>query len=781
MRYLVKRLGRQHLFVRLMIPYFLFMLVALLLGGLFYNQTYDVVKDEVLRNNMQLLDQVKGTMDNRFSEINRIALQLSGDARVQNFQRVRDPFNSENTLKVIETQKNLYSYNASNHFVLDYYLIFGNSDLALSTNSIYELPAFYRHVLSYEGMDYEMWREELLGTYRNREVMLAGAASYQERPMPLLTYVQSLGYPSRIQGALVVLVDNRSMQAMLSGLDISDGGWVSILDEHGRVISSLSKGASPAADGVAYPEARGTIEASPATGDMMVTYTTSAYNGWRYVVAQPPHVVLGKVDSIKQTTLSIVAVFLVIGLLLAYLFATRNGRPLVRIVSTLTGRLESAEPERPKDMYGYIQNSLDRLIDDNGALQNAMERQSRMLWESFLVRLLKGDFLSADEIHKLLKHQGVDLSGAGYAVALLHFRAGERGMSDETLQALDVERVLIGKVLQQTLDDDRLAYPIAEDKIALLFTDASGDPAVFRSMIDRRLGNIAKNIRDGLELDLHIAVGGICPSLVEVAGSYEEARQSLYTMQEGADPGTGIVWYDELPTVQGGFYFPPETENRLINCTKAGETEEVGRLLHTLFEVNFQARHLPIAMQQLFFYEIISCLVKVREQLMQPDPEQIKHLQQQLGMQDNPKQALDALTDAFQSISTVVDKRKKSRNSRLLDDILAYLQQSYGHSGLSLDTAADHMHISKGYMSQFFKEQMGLTFSEYLENLRMDKARELLAATELPVGQIAEQVGYHSASTFSRAFKRGSGVSATAYRESAQKDAPPGAASNSAT
>ncbi|WP_405110404.1 AraC family transcriptional regulator [Paenibacillus sp. FSL K6-1217] len=757
---------QQHLFMRLMIPYISFMVFALCLGGLFYKLTYDVVKDEVTGSNMQLLEQVKETMDIRLSEINTIALQLLNDPMVQSFARVSDPFSSTRTYKVLETQKNLYSYNTSNNFVLDYYLIFKNSNLALSSNSTYELPAFYNYVLSSAGTDYETWRSDLFSTYRNREVMASGSAQYQGKNYDMLTYVQSLGYPGSIQGALVILVDNRKLKSLLSGVDVSDGGWVSIIDNEGRVVSALSgDGTIPDLDPAAYPADSGIIEASGKTNDMMVTYTKSSYNKWSYVVAQPPHVVLGKVLSIKKITIIVVLAFLLVGVFLAYLFATRSGKPLVRILSTLTERPGGKQARRPKEMYGFIQNSLSALIDNNAALQGEIERQAPLLLESFYERLLKGEFLNLNEVHTLLRHQHMEITGESYAVGILHFRGEARGMSADALRKLDVERVLIKEALRLTMGGSFYVHDIAEDKIAILFVDTAGDSIQFRRTIEGIIQGTAAEIGKRLMLGLYFAIGGFRASLLDVSGSYEEARQSLSSIT--CEEMVQTAWFYDLPSENSLFYFPGEVENRLSNYTKAGETAELRRLLDSLFRENFQERHLPLAMQQLFCCEMISCLVKLQEQLMLQYPQQVSSLLQQLNATENLREVYKSAAAIFLAMSEEADQRKKSRNVRLLDSILLYIQEQYGQANLSLDAVADHMNISKGYMSQFFKEQTGTNFSEYLENLRMNEARALLANTGLPIRDIAEQVGYHSTNTFCRAFKRDSGLSATAFRQSA--------------
>lgn len=763
-----KQLGQQQVFIRFMLPYLMFIVIALALGWLFYNQSYSVVKAEVTRNNMQLLEQVRGTLDSRMSEINRISLQLLNDPKVYSFQRVKDPFHNTNTYKVLETQKSLYSYSASNSFVLDYYLIFKNSNLALSPNSTYELPHFYRHVLSYEGEDYESWRNDLFGTYRNREVMATGKARYFGQNYDMVTYVQSLGYPDRLQGALIVLVDNSSLQALLGGIDISDGGWVSIFDQEGRRVSSLSRSGEPLADEIAldYPGEAGIIDSSQRTDGMMITYTTSSNNGWSYVVAQPPHVVLSKVISLKKLTFSIVAVFLVVGVLLAYLFARRSGLPLTHIISTLHERQNpGVVARRPKDMYGFIQHSLSSLLDKHAELKDQIELQAPLLRETLYHRLLNGDFTNEQEILSLLKHQGIAWNGQHYAIGILHFTGVGQGVSADELQQLDVERVHITEALLHILEDGRRLHHLAEDKIAILFVDEAGDRAEFRMAIAEQVTGMAMAAAERAQLGLHFAIGGFRESLMDVAGSYEEARQCLSAVIYEEE--YNVIWYADLPNEHSGFAFPPETENRLINYTKAGEVQELQNVLAGLYQANFVERHLPLAMQQLFLYEVVSCLVKVQDQLMLESTVDIRPFIES----DNPKLAFQQVSERLEAICTEVNRRKKSRNVQLIEDVVAMIHREFNQPHLSLDTVAAEMQISKGYLSQFFKEQTGVSFSDYLETLRMNEAKRMLADTRLTIRDIADQVGYYSSSTFCRAFKRNSGISATAFRDLADKEA----------
>lgn len=85
---------------------------------------------------------------------------------------------------------------------------------------------------------------------------------------------------------------------------------------------------------------------------------------------------------------------------------------------------------------------------------------------------------------------------------------------------------------------------------------------------------------------------------------------------------------------------------------------------------------------------------------------------------------------------------------------------------LTLKELADYIHLNPSYLSVLFKEQMELTFSEYVTRQRMQRAKELLISTSLPISDIAEQSGYRTAKYFIKIFKEMEGITPSTYRKS---------------
>lgn len=96
---------------------------------------------------------------------------------------------------------------------------------------------------------------------------------------------------------------------------------------------------------------------------------------------------------------------------------------------------------------------------------------------------------------------------------------------------------------------------------------------------------------------------------------------------------------------------------------------------------------------------------------------------------------------------------------------MEYIKENFADSDLSLMTVCSHLCVSMSYFSTFFKENAGKTFIEYLTEVRMEKAKELLANSDLMLYAIAEKVGYENPAYFTVAFKKHNGMNPKEYRK----------------
>ena len=99
------------------------------------------------------------------------------------------------------------------------------------------------------------------------------------------------------------------------------------------------------------------------------------------------------------------------------------------------------------------------------------------------------------------------------------------------------------------------------------------------------------------------------------------------------------------------------------------------------------------------------------------------------------------------------------------------IEEQYTSPDFSISSIADTFDVSVAYVSYLFKNETGENLSDYVWNLRLEKAKELLLTTDMSVDNISVSVGYVSTSSFRRKFKQDMGVTPSEFRS--KKGAPP--------
>ena len=112
------------------------------------------------------------------------------------------------------------------------------------------------------------------------------------------------------------------------------------------------------------------------------------------------------------------------------------------------------------------------------------------------------------------------------------------------------------------------------------------------------------------------------------------------------------------------------------------------------------------------------------------------------------------------------DSVSQDRYGSVIRDAKNFIREHFNQGDLSLNQIAAHIGVSPSYFSSIFKQETGQNFVEYLTQVRMERACELLKCTSYRTAEIGEQVGYNDAHYFSAAFKKAMGQSPKDYKAS---------------
>ncbi|MGM9647489.1 MAG: helix-turn-helix domain-containing protein [Eubacteriales bacterium] len=105
----------------------------------------------------------------------------------------------------------------------------------------------------------------------------------------------------------------------------------------------------------------------------------------------------------------------------------------------------------------------------------------------------------------------------------------------------------------------------------------------------------------------------------------------------------------------------------------------------------------------------------------------------------------------------------EKQEERTITGITRYLQEHLAEE-MSLSVLAEEFYLNPQYISQLFKNEIGVNFLTYLTTIRMEKAKKLLLSTSLSIAEVAEQSGYGDYRVFTKVFKKTEGVTPSQYR-----------------
>lgn len=284
-------------------------------------------------------------------------------------------------------------------------------------------------------------------------------------------------------------------------------------------------------------------------------------------------------------------------------------------------------------------------------------------------------------------------------------------------------------------------------------------PAFIRMFIDSLLELEKEETRCRITL----AVGRSRRHIEELPESFRRVRHAVDNRHLLKGKGWKVVYAsdsmqerkEELQIV-----LPTDT---FLHHIRMGMTEEVEKDIKNIYEPFRHKEYISLESAKMVTTELAITAFKGEVASRDESVSYLYYLNhiQQLN-------TLDEMEDDITRFAvSIAEKRKKGGNhkKKIAEQALEYLKRNYNKEDLSLNDIAEFLNISVPYLAVLFKQETKQNFSAHLQEVRMEKAKELLRTTGCTVSEIAEQVGYSSSQYFAVCFKKYTGISPGAYRD----------------
>lgn len=262
-------------------------------------------------------------------------------------------------------------------------------------------------------------------------------------------------------------------------------------------------------------------------------------------------------------------------------------------------------------------------------------------------------------------------------------------------------------------------------------------------------------------------LGYVSRQLFSTAVCVSDSSQELFrSLSENRQQNYIGDYISSLKDSDAARSYPAEKEQELCRAVAAGDKAAAGEKLNEI-------------LGHIFFY--ISDPEQARARVEElfvvlgraavsggANPEQIFRISQQ-HMSDlrtlKTQEAVAAyLARSLNRFTDLVFGMVGARHSRVMRTALEYITANFARS-LSLGQVAEHVGYSPAYFSRIFKQEMGQTFKEYLNALRIEKSKALLLGGPVSVAEVCHLVGFSDESYFCKTFRAVTGVSPDKFRK----------------
>lgn len=233
-------------------------------------------------------------------------------------------------------------------------------------------------------------------------------------------------------------------------------------------------------------------------------------------------------------------------------------------------------------------------------------------------------------------------------------------------------------------------------------------------------------------------------------------------LRRGGAPGDFLSFVlscqQESPHAPHGRY-SMELERQVLSAVSAGSREDVERSVDSFLRECVLPQSVPAALNygEMLYFEICR-LIMERTGRFPAENVFFKRSWSQDSVYEQLSLALHkAALDAQELISV-----GKKRSSVVLSAV-EYIEEHYAED-LTLGRIAEAIYVSPPYLSNLFKEKMGVNLLAYIHKVRIDKAKKLLLESSLSIQKVAELVGYRHEKHFMQLFKKNCGMTPSQFR-----------------
>lgn len=725
---------KQKIFYRYLLSYFVAFIIPFALLGMFvYVNFIADLQEELEQASLNNLRQVSESINDRKREFTNIATRISSDARLNSYHLTHPYY-------VYEGIQELGKYRSNSILFDEIALVYHQNPEEIYTSKGRHAPDNFikRYEITNVTADElsalfqeEMPKAKVLNTREGREYLAI-----------IQPIVPNSLFP---HGSVTYMIETKHFVSAMTTALSDLVGHTYILDENQDVLVEYINDEHFSTDQLDFDEILQKAKNDEniiIDGKNYALKLVESNDGWSYISILQEGQLFSLFKGTLTSYLLMLLVVFFVGVIITYVLSKYQYKPIDLLVKQVKPVQKQGKHQEINEIKQLI-HAFEQLNHDKAALSKTLYKHRPFAQQQFWMHLLKGEYPAKETMTEMASSLQLNLDKSHYFVFVLHL-----DMASAKTFKQSVEQHLNYKDMQGYVVD------------LLKLTDKALIVGMDRQSKADQTAYI-KRIKQLMKIEPTVVTGTIVEGVYQVHTSYLEAMVAYNYMSYY--PASSTIFFDEMTTsTEESLGYLKEEQLKLLQAIKQGQQTIAHETLTLIFK-NLRERERSLNALKAVCFDVINSVVRTLSEMGVALEEATFNRLVDFVTLDQLEDHLYQLIDAT---CQEIQVQLADDNNRMVQEIIQYIQVHYKDYDLSLESIADKYHISASYASKLIKEHYGLSFKQYVQDLRMEYVKEQLTVTSKPIKAIVHDVGYKDVANFTRKFKKEVGVTPGQYRKS---------------
>jgi YesN/AraC family two-component response regulator len=481
-------------------------------------------------------------------------------------------------------------------------------------------------------------------------------------------------------------------------------------------------------------------------------YKKGPVSGLTYVNVVPDEYVSSQV-SINVSLVSLFVLSVVISIITSFLLSKSFHIPVRNILDSIQ-QLKGFVPVQSRiNEFNLIGRQISQILEINQDIHEDLSHKNSLLKTYTYISSLK----------KI--RSNVQLNFINKPFVFILFELTFKDRHNEPIDSVQNWAYSIKEFIDLQFTEhssETLTFQIEEKQILTFFFTDEAEKMPVKIILDR-MEQVFSNHREGF---VTVAVSSIYVHSSELTKAYEEALNLIKLRRLGDD--TQIIDSSQAFSFQTNdnnqLMLSPQQEHEFYVNLQAGNVTEALKIVQRAL-AQLLKREAVLVQYHNFAKEIINKTANAMT-VLQVDSQKINipvPVHEQI-LSCFTFQQISEFLEGFLTSSASMIREKKEERDYITHFVVEFLKENYAQD-ISLELMAEKLNITGGYLSTYFKDKTGTNFIDYLNEVRITKAQEMLRHSNRKIQEVAKRSGYQNMNSFNRMFKKFSGITPSEFRK----------------